>query len=300
MDFKQIATFVEVADLRSFSKAAEKMYITQPTVTSQIKRLEQELNTLLFNRTGRKVALTHTGEMFYDYAKEMINLKLFITNKINQHKEELRGTLVVSASHIPQQYILPKLMKEFLHLYPQIKVEIITADSQTVFQQIKNGFSNLGIVDEKLNGKNIECFELIKDEIVLALPQSYKSRFKLYETIELDQLRTIPLIMRENDQGLKNMLKNQLEKQNFSMSDLNTIVQVFTNDTSKNMVKQDVGASLLSKLTIEKEIESGEIIPVHIQKLILERKFYFATYKNKNIPVVCKKFKDFVVNKVKQ
>lgn len=299
MDFRQLVTFIEVADLKSFSKASEKLYITQPAVTSQIQKLENELKTFLFDRSGKTISLTQTGEMFYKHARDMINIKSYATYEISQLKDKVSETLSISSSNIPQQYILPDLLKEFLYLYPGVKFDISTGNSKSVIDEIKNGYSNFGVVDKKYSISNIEYLKFLDVPVVLVLPKSYKNKFSPFESICLKQLKEIPLIIRDdNHKSSKRNFEELLKKENITFSQLNVIAYIKSNDAIKSMINSDIGASFLPQVMVEKEIKDGEVIPVNVDNINMKIEFYFATHKNRKLSLISKRFKSFMLDRI--
>jgi len=300
MDFRQITSFVEVADLKSFSKASEKLFITQPAVTSQIQKLEQELTTNLFDRSGKTVCLTPTGQIFYKYAKEMINIKSFATYEINQLKDKLNGTLVISADSSLQQYFLPKLIKDFLYLYPNVYFEINGGDNRSVIREIENGYSNLGVVDEKIKSSNLDYTELISDGIVLGLPACYKNQYSPFAVIDTDKLKKIPLIFWDKSINRQEDLEQLLNQNNILKCQLKVTAKVCSIDTMKNMIKANIGAGFISQTAIEKEIATEQIIPVFVNDINLDRTLYLVTHKNRHLSIIGKHFANFLIENIKQ
>ncbi len=121
MDFRQLETFIEVADSKSFSRAAEKLYITQPTVTNHIQNLEKELGgTLLINRSGKNISLTDAGELLYKYAINIVNYCEMAKFDLAEHKGRIQGHLSIFSSSVPRKYILPQIIKDFSMKYPNV------------------------------------------------------------------------------------------------------------------------------------------------------------------------------------
>ncbi|WP_461205447.1 selenium metabolism-associated LysR family transcriptional regulator [Clostridium sp. DL1XJH146] len=296
MDFKQLTSFIEIVNLKSFSKASAKLYLTQPTVTNHIQKLEEELDVILLNRTGREVTPTEPGSLFYNYAQEMVNLKASATYKLNAYKSKIQGNIEINSSSIPSQYILPYIIKDFKFLYPDVFFKINQTDSKNVINSIKDGYSNFGIVGAKYNIKNVEYTELMEDRLVLALPSTYADKFSPFDTINLNQLESIPLILREEGSGSRYMIEEELLKLGTSFKNLKIVTQTSNNDTIKKMIELNIGASFISQLAIKKEISSRTIIPVEISDMNLKRNFYFVCHNKRFLSPLSKTFKDFVLD----
>ncbi len=296
MDFKQLTSFIEIVNLKSFSKASAKLYLTQPTVTNHIQKLEEELGVTLLNRTGREVTPTEPGFLFYNYAQEMVNLKASATYKLNAYKSKIQGTIEINSSSIPAQYILPYIIKDFKDIYPDVFFKINQTDSKEVINSIKEGYSNFGIVGAKYNMKNVEYKELMEDRLVLALPSAYGAKFSPFDTINLTTLVNIPLILREEGSGSRYMIEAELLKLETSIKDLKIVTQSTNNDTIKKMIELNIGASFISELAIKKEISNGTIIPVEVSGMNLKRNFYFVCHNKRFLSPLSNTFKDFILS----
>jgi Transcriptional regulator len=295
MDFRQLITYVQVINLKSFSKASEKLYMTQPTVTNQIQKLEEELGVTLLNRNCREITPTEPGISFYSYAAEMINLKEAAIYQLNSYKGKIEGIVEICTSSIPAQYILPCIIKDFKALYPHVCFKIQQTDSKNVCEKIKEGYSNFGVAGFDFKCKNIECTKLMGDNLVLALPKSYEDRFSHYDNISLEELLTIPIILREEGSGSRYMVEEELLKQGISIDQLNISAAVNNNNTIKRLINLNFGGSFMSYLAVKGDISRGEIIPVNIAGMDLKRNFYFVCHKKRFLSPLSNAFKEFVL-----
>lgn len=295
MEFTRLKTFIEVFEEKNFSKVAEKLYLSQPTVSCQIQKLEQDYGTVFFSRNGKSIEPTADGKVFYKYAKEMICMHQNLLYDLGTNKEFLTGTIRLGSSSVPQIYILPKIIKDFCTKNPNINFEMTTTDSENVIKQIIDGYISLGIVGAKVESKNIEYTEIMKDKLVLGLPTKYKGIYKPYEKISVEQFKEIPLIFREGGSGTRIVLEEFLKENDIELNSLNIKVKTTLNNTVINLIKENVGGSIISDIAIQKEIENGEILPVEIDGLEMIRSFYFAIHKNRVLSPICEEFKNFIV-----
>src|SRR5690606_9094478 len=167
MDFRQLETFVEVAKLKSFSKAAEKLYITQPTVTNHIQNLEKELGTLLINRLGKTITLTHAGNILYSYAINILNTCDKAKFELATYKGKIQGHINIYSSSVPRNYLLPKIINSFLNIYPDVTFSIGHGDSKRVIRSILDGETDFGILGAKYSSNNLKYLNLMDDELIL-------------------------------------------------------------------------------------------------------------------------------------
>lgn len=295
MDIRQLVTYVQVINLKSFSKASEKLFMTQPTVTNQIQKLEEELGVILLNRNSREITPTEPGISFYNYASQIISLKEEAIYKINSYKGKIQGVLQVYCSSIPSQYILPYMIKAFKDKYPDVGFKIQQTDSKVVCEKIKEGYSDFGIIGFPIKCNNIECSKLMEDKLILALPKSYKNKFSPCSNISLDELTEIPLILREEGSGSRYMAEQQLLCHGISVDKLNISIQANNNDIIKRLINLGLGGSIISYLAVKDEIKRGEIIPVNIEGIDLNRNFYFIWHKKRFLSPLSKTFKEYML-----
>lgn len=149
MEFNQLESFLSVIKHKSFSKAAKELYRTQPTISNNISALEKELKVTLLDRKNKTITLTESGRILYKYAAELVNIREEAKFDILKHENKLEGNIEISASSIPEQYILPYIIKDFIKIYPEISFSIISKDSETITDEILNNNAAFGIVGSK-------------------------------------------------------------------------------------------------------------------------------------------------------
>ena len=202
MYFHQLEAFVQVAENKSFSKAAKAMYLSQPTVSAHIKSLESELGVPLISRTTKEVLLSEAGQIFYDYAKELLHTRDVAALMMQSYATEIKGELPVAASTVPSQYLLPQLLTEMYVRYPDLKISVRQADSSAVINQIENYDAELGFTG--MQNPNSKCiFEpLLDDQLVLITPNT--PAYQIYKgKLPVSQLRYLPFIFREKGSGTR-------------------------------------------------------------------------------------------------
>ena len=181
MNLKQLEAFVMIADNKSFSLTAEKLYLTQPTVSAYISKLESELGEKLFYRTTKEVALTEAGKKIYIYAKDIIELAEKIENAFKESPEEGPRRMVISASSIPGTYLLPGILAEFSSAFPNVELRVQETDSVGVMNDIREHRADLGFVGTAVKDREISFLPFCMDELVLVTQNNDRYR-KLMET----------------------------------------------------------------------------------------------------------------------
>lgn len=293
MDFKQLETFVSVAKLKSFSKAAEKLFITQPTASNHILNLEKQLNTILINRNNKNITLTTAGALLYEYAVDILNKRDNAVFSLNQFKGKIEGILEISSSTIPEQYYLPELLKDFSKIYPAVKYVLKKYDTSQVINKILSGEIDFGIVGAKKDSTQLEYIEILDDNIILAAPN--KGKYSKFNSITLKDLLHLPIIMREEGSGTRNVVENSLKENNFSVDDLNVIAYIEDTETIKQCVKKDLGTTFISKQAVAYDIQNNLIKNIDIEGFEFKRKFFFVYHKNRALSPLAETFKKFVL-----
>lgn len=300
MDLRQLETFVVVINLKSFSKAAKKLFLTQPTITNHIQNLENELGTILINRHGKNISPTSAGNILYDYALNIINMRDMAAFKLNEYKGKFEGTLEISSSSIPKQYILPKILTQFSSKYPEVKFSISKNDSKNVIESILDGFSDFGLVGAKYNSNNLEYIKLIDDNLVIVTPNNENFPYECGVELDYEFLIKQKIIMREEGSGTRLGFEDYLSRSNYNLENLNIIAHIEDNETIKRFIELGFGISILSKLAIKKEIESGLMKYYNIKSFDDTRSFYFVYHKKRHLSPLAQTFKDFILHYIKE
>lgn len=295
MDFRQLETFIEVVKLKSFSKAADKLFITQPTVTNHIQNLEKELGTLLINRMGKKISLTQAGTLLYTNALNIINSFEMTKFELEVFKGHIQGNLDIVASSVPRKHLLPRLIKEFLDVYPGVTFTVIDNDSKEVVTGIMDGEYDFGIVGAKYESFNIEYINILEDNLVLIAPPDFKPELENFGLLDIQDILSSNLIFREEGSGTRKVVINQLEKSGISIDSLKTIAYIEDTESIKELVSLGVGLSFISEKSVMDDIKLGKYKAFNIIELDLRREFYFVYHKNRQLSPLGEKFKEFVL-----
>lgn len=295
MDFKQLESFVTIAKLKSFSRAAEELYLTQPTISNHIHILEKELSTILFNRTNKNITLTDAGEILYEHAISILNKKEHAYFSLNEFKGKIQGILEISSSSIPEQYYLSDIICQFSKKYPDVKYSLLKYDSKKVVDKILSGEIDFGLVGAKSTSNQIDYIEILDDEIVLIAPNN--SNFSKQTNVTIDNVIPYPLIFREDGSGTRSVVLSHLKSIGIEADDLNIISEVEDNETIKKLVINGLGLSFISSRAIHNELSLGLLKEIRINSLDIKRKFYFAFHKKRVLSPLSETFKDFILNK---
>lgn len=300
MDFRQLETFVEVVNLESFSKAAAKLFLTQPTITSHIQNLEHELGTLLINRSSKNISPTDAGKLLYKHALNIINLRDTAEFDLGLFKGKIQGNLEISSSSIPRQYLLPHIIKEFTEEYPDITLSINDNDSKNVVEDIIAGLNDFGIVGAKFQSPKLEYIDLLEDELVIITPNNKNYSFDTNTTLDLTFLMKEKIILREEGSGTRLLFEDSIKAAGYNFDKLNIVSCIKDTETIKKFVELGLGISIISKRAVDREVTLGVLKSYSIKDLNLKRKFYFVYHKNRILSPLGQAFKSFVIDYISE
>jgi DNA-binding transcriptional LysR family regulator len=289
MELKYIEIFCTVVELKSFSKAAQALHLTQPTISVHIKTLEDEFSTKLLDRLGRSILPTQDGEILYRYAKEIVTLKDSARRAMERVTGTVSGKLAVGASTIPGEYILPMLLAKYTKAYPDVFPTLRIGDSKDIYESVLRGDVDLGIVGTVVKDKNIVSQTYLGDEIILAAPASYKA-----SVLEKDDLRSIPLLVREKGSGSLSSIENHLGRIGLSLDNLHIIGEIGSSQSLIQAIKAGMGLAFTSRLSIRDEIKLGTMKVVKIKGLLIHRNFYIITHRLRFNSLICRSFIEFL------
>lgn len=299
MDLRQLETFVEVANSKSFSKAADKLFITQPTVTNHIQNLEKELGTILINRFGKRVTLTDAGALLYKYAINILNSCEMAKFDLASYQGRIHGHLHIYSSSVPRKYFLPNIIKSFLNTYPEVTFTVGDKDSKKVVRGILDGETDFGILGAKYPSNNLEYIELLEDKLVFVTPNTDEFPGENFSNLDKNVLMKQKLILREEGSGTRALVESVLEKSKISINKLNTVAYIEDAETIKELISLGLGVSFLSDKAIELDLALGRYKVFNISGMDFTRKFYFAYHKNRQLSPLSETFKNFILETIK-
>ena len=249
MELKYIEIFCAVVELRSFSKAARALHLTQPTISIHIKALEGEFNTKLLDRFGRTIMPTQDGEILYRYAKEIMNLKENARLAMERLSGTMNGKLIIGASTIPGEYILPQYLSRFKNIYPEVFPALKIGDSREIYDSVLQGKVDLGIIGTQAKNKNIITKKFLDDELILVAPSTYK-----HSLLNISELKTVPLLVREAGSGSRASIEMHLRKAGIALENLNIAAEMGSSQALIQAVKSGMGMAFTSRRSVEDDI----------------------------------------------
>lgn len=293
MDLHQIEIFCTLIKLRSFSRTAEALYLTQPTVSGHIKNLETELGIKLLDRLGKRVVPTEAGDILFRHGLILLDERDRTKQEIEKLSGRVGGVLRIGGSTIPGAYILPSLIGAFKRQHASVTVQLTIDDTAKVTEAVINGELCIGVVGARISEPQLETHAFLSDELVVAVPSNHRWAGK--KNITLDALKTEPFILRERGSGTLRIMRERLEKSGFSMADLDVVATVGSSDAVRQSVKAGLGVSILSIRALKDDIDAGRLAAVRISGVKFERRFSVILLKGRSRSPLCKAFLDFVL-----
>ena len=290
---KHLETFCKVAETGSFSRAGEAIYLTQPTVSGHIASLEQEVGLRLFDRLGRRVALTNGGQIFYRYAKEILRLRAEALNAIYEFSHLLKGRITIGGSTIPGEYFLPKVMGRFQTEAPGISISLVIADSQQIIDMLRAGEIEVGAVGMRFEGEGVDAYPLFRDRVIIAASAQHPLAVK--REISWEELRAAPLLIRERGSGTRKAFEQHVAAAGLRMDDFRIVGEMGSSTAVKEGVKAGIGLGIISDLAVREDIEGGGIKEVRVQgQGAIERAFFAVVPAGRDLSPPARRFLEFL------
>lgn len=290
MDIHQLKVFASVYKHRSFSKASEDLYLTQPTISNHVKSLEEELECKLFDRLGRTIIPTKEADVLYTYSKEIIEKAEDLKELISRFRKELKGRIIIGASTIPGTYLLPKLMIDFHKQFPSLSFQINIADSKGIINSILNHEILLGIVGVRLDDHNIHYVPFIEDELIAISSPDLREKGKMH----IEELVKLPIIMREEGSGTRKETERIFKRRGISLNTLNIAGIFGSTDAVKQAVKAGLGISILSRFAVVDELHQKSLVEIKLVGEEMKRTFFIASHKKRTLPRAYETFLDHI------
>jgi len=292
MDLRQLEIFVKVAELKSFSKAAQALRLTQPTISEHIRTLEQELGVRLLDRLGRGAEATRAGQLLLSHATRMLQLQRETLQAMDSFQGRLAGDLHVAASTIPGEYVLPALIGRFKEKFPDIVISLLIGDSRAVVDWVIDGRAEVAVVGARLGHRGIEYRELMPDELVVVVPVAHPWHGK--KEIALVDLRAEPMLLREQGSGTRAAFESALAQAGQDLSTFRIVGEMGSTQAIKQAVKAGVGVSVISRRAVDEDSRSGLVWCLKIRDLKVTRAFHIATHRDRSRSPLAEAFRSFV------
>ena len=295
MEFKQLQSFVTVVQQKSFTKAAAQLFLSQPTISTHIYQLEEELHTKLILRTTKSITITPKGRELYDYAMNILELK---QRMLEACSVESKRIIHLGASTIPSAYILPQLLPEFGREHEDIYFVMNQSDSQGIIDGLKDGLFNIGFIGMECQDEEIICRPFCRDRLVLITPVN-EHFLALQEEGEaaVTELLKEPLILREKGSGSEKLAEQFLASSGLQEEKLHVVARVNDQEAIKNLVAGGLGVSLISERAAQNFLLEKRLLAFELPACLSARNMYIIYRKDYLLPSYVQEFLRFINTK---
>lgn len=295
MEFKQLQSFVAVVKYGSFTKAAEVLFLSQPTISAHIRQLEEELQKRLILRTTKSFEVTPKGREVYEYALSILDLKERLIQSCSAQTQKI---IHLGASTIPSAYILPEVLPEFGKLAPDTYFVIHQSDSQGIVDGLREGRFDIGLIGMAANDEVLECVPFCQDHMVLITPvNEHFLELKQQRNLSVQRLLQEPVILREKGSGSKKSADHLLESLGIAEEELHITARINDQEAIKNLVAGGLGVSIISERAARNFVEEKRLLVFELAEYASNRELY-VTYRKHYLMKPCvQQFLKFIVKK---
>jgi DNA-binding transcriptional LysR family regulator len=297
MDTRQLAAFCAVVERKSFSQAAERLGVTQPAVSLQVRSLEKRLGQQLLDRSGRRVEPTEAGLALYRGAQRLLALEGQLLEELEAGGEgELGGTLEVGASTGPGSTVVPVLLCEFQRANPGVAISLSISDTQSVVERVAARELELGVVGAARRHRGVVFEPFFRDEVVLACPPDHRFAGR---TVTLDQLREEPLIVMQEGAGVRQVIEDELRRAGTRLRDLEPRLELGLQESARSAVSAGYGVTFISRTAIEADLAAGTLAVARVKGLDPAREISLVRSSGRSPTRAAEAFVEFARDRLK-
>jgi DNA-binding transcriptional LysR family regulator len=291
MDTRQLRAFCAVVEKQSFSRAAERLGVTQPAVSLQVRALEDRLGRKLLDRSGRSVEPTEAGLALYQGALKLLAAEeQLLADLPDGPSGELTGRLVVGASTGPGAHLVPLLLCEFALAHPALHVALSIADTQAVIDRVADRELELGVVGALSRHRALEFEPIARDEIVLAVPPDHAFAGR---EVTLDELRAETLIVMQEGAGVRHVIEDELRRAGLRVRELESRLEMGLQESITSAVSAGYGVAFISRTAIEPELAAGTLATARVEGVEPRRQIYVVRLKGRTLTRAADAFIEF-------
>ncbi len=288
----ELQIFIAAAEEENFSAAARNLHLSQPAISFQIQALEQRLKVQLFQRIGRRILLTEAGRELLPMAHEMIQLSSRIEETMCASQGLVKGHVVIGCSTSPGKYILPHLIGAFRRQYPQVQFTVEVMTRETVEEKLLNRQLHIGVLSLCSKIKDLECWTLLVDELVLIVGASHPWASR--DRIAPAELRDVEWILREGGAATRQVVAATLVEHDIAADDLRVAMELGSTEAVESAVEAGLGVSIVSRVAVRRGLELGKIKAINIDGLSIQREIHLARNRLRACTCAQLKFREFV------
>jgi len=288
MDTRQLAAFCAVVEKKSFSQAAERLGVTQPAVSLQIRALEKRLGVQLLDRSGRRVELTEAGARLYRNAQRLLAVEEQLLDELGED-ERLAGRLELGASTGPGGSVVPVLLGELYRRHSDVSVALTVADTHRIVELVADRALELGVVGFARRHRSVTFEVLFRDEVVLACPPGHPFAGK---TIALDDLKSETLILMQEGAGVREAIEDELRAHGARLRDFDVRLELGLQESVRSAVEAGFGVTFISRSAIEAALAAGTLSEARVEGLEPTREIFLARASGRTLTRAAQAFID--------
>src|SRR2546430_4725326 len=289
MDFDQLETFLEVARLSSFSRAAERRFRTQPAISAQIRALEEEVGARLLDRSGGKVSITQSGKLFQKYAEETLEARKAVLTAIAETERVPRGEIIVGANEGTCLHILPEVFAEFKRQYPDVAVNIKRADYGKILESVIDNSVDFGVVSLPVTDNRLKIVLIHRDELVIIAPPGHPLAEN--KSARVADISNFPLVMPKvgyTRDGLEGLFNERRVKPRYAM-------ELDSSELLKRFVAANVGVGFIARSHVQEDVQAEGLAAIWISDAQIRRDLALVYRKDKALSRAALAFIDTTV-----
>ncbi len=295
MNINYFKTFITVVEKASFSEAAKVLSLSQPAISFQIQSIEKEYGQTLLDRSGLRVQLTEAGKIFFNYAKQILKLDRALSESIDELQGVVRGRLVLGASTIPGEYLVPKILGKFIKEFPDVETELEIGDTAEILEKIKEHEIDIGFVGALPKPNNLQIEEFVTDDLILILPPNHPLASQ--EKVTIEEVLGEPFVLREKGSGTRKTIEETLEREGMSPQSLNEVIDLGSTQAVLSGVEAGLGISIVSKYAAKKALILGTMKTVPFSNIEFYRNLYLVFDKGRFLTRTQKEFINFALGR---
>jgi LysR family transcriptional regulator, transcriptional activator of the cysJI operon len=297
MNIHQVNIFNIAARTLSITKTAKKMHLSQPSVSIQIKDLEDALNVRLFERINRKITLTDAGKIFFEYSEKLLKLIDEMNAVMNDFSSGDVGRLLLGASSTVGIYVLPSFLGDFKEMYPKAEIALMIQNRQEAVEQCISGELDFAFMQDPPRHPDLHAEFFMKDELVIVCSPKHRWANKEHLTMKTLISEPEPIILREEGSGTRDLIEYVLKRFGIERK---VTMELSSSEGIKRAVEANLGVAVLSKVVIENELSNKSLVCLPIKDLNTKRDFYIVRNKKRRYMQLMMKFHDFILERCVQ
>ncbi len=288
MNLHQLETFVAVAETGSFSRAADSVLLTQSTVSQHIAALENEVGVRLFDRTGRGAELTDAGQLYRQHVRQVLAECADLRHAMARFRGLEDPQLIVGASNVPANYLIPRLLPKLAARYPGIALSVVAGDSREIIDRLVAGEVAMAVVGGRFINDAVEFMPLVVDTMLLVVGKGHP--WWARRSVTPEELAGSPLVARESGSGSGSAVDQALQQAGIEPESLRIAARFGSNEAVKQAVVGGFGYAFLSSLSVEQELVRGELVVVEVEGIAIERRFWLVVRRDRTLSPAAQSF----------